>query len=67
MTILLLLIPIALALGLLGLSAFIWSVHTGQYRDIEGDSYRILGDDEDKPLSREEARKRRALSELDDD
>ena len=67
MTIILLLIPIALALGLLGLGAFIWSVRTGQYRDIEGDAYRIFGDEEDKPLSREDAKKARELSELDDD
>ena len=66
MTIILLLIPIALVLGLLGLAAFIWSVRTGQYSDIEGESYRIL-DDNDKPLSTEAARKLRELSDLDDD
>lgn len=43
---LLLLIPIALSLGLLGLGAFFWSVQGGQYDDMDGAALRILGDDE---------------------
>lgn len=43
---LLLLIPIALSLGLLGLGAFIWSVQGGQYDDMDGAALRILVDDE---------------------
>lgn len=49
MNILLLLIPVALLLGLLGLVAFLWSVRTGQYEDMDGAATRILFDD-DKPL-----------------
>jgi cbb3-type cytochrome oxidase maturation protein len=48
MTGLLYLIPVALFLGGLGLAAFIWSLKSGQYDDLEGASWRILQDD-DKP------------------
>lgn len=40
------LLPIALGLGLLGLIAFIWSLNSGQYDDLDGASQRILDDDE---------------------
>lgn len=45
MSILIYLIPIALFLGLIGLTAFIWSLKSGQYDDLEGASRRILNDD----------------------
>ena len=44
---LLVLIPIALGLGLLGLFAFVWSLRAGQYDDLEGAAVRILDDSED--------------------
>jgi cbb3-type cytochrome oxidase maturation protein len=44
MTILLYLVPIALGLGLLGLSAFLWSLRSGQYEDLDGAAVRILDD-----------------------
>ncbi|MEL6858317.1 MAG: cbb3-type cytochrome oxidase assembly protein CcoS [Pseudomonadota bacterium] len=50
MSIIVYLIPFALGLGLLGLGAFLWSVTSDQYEDLEGAAHRIL-DDEDKPLS----------------
>lgn len=46
---LLILIPVALGLGALGLVAFLWSLKTGQYEDLDGAAQRILSDDEDKP------------------
>ncbi|MBO6758323.1 MAG: cbb3-type cytochrome oxidase assembly protein CcoS [Roseibium sp.] len=46
MDVLLYLIPIALLLGLLGLIAFLWSLKTGQYDDLEGAKWRILEDDD---------------------
>ena len=57
---LIVLIPIALFLGLLGLAAFVWSLRTGQYDDLEGAAHRILGDDEppiapDPPVNDKEA------------
>lgn len=49
MTVLLYLIPIALLLGVLALAAFIWSLRSGQYDDLEGASLRILIDDSSPP------------------
>jgi cbb3-type cytochrome oxidase maturation protein len=46
MNILVVLVPLALALGLSGLAAFLWSVKAGQYEDLEGAAYRILRDDD---------------------
>lgn len=48
MNILIFLVPAALLLGLLGLVAFLWSLRSGQYDDLEGAAERILYDD-DKP------------------
>ena len=49
MTIIVYLIPVALVLGLLGLGAFIWSIRSGQFDDMQGPAYRILDDDDDAP------------------
>ena len=49
MNALLLLVPVALGLGLAGLAAFLWSLRTGQFDDIEGARHRILDGDEDGP------------------
>jgi cbb3-type cytochrome oxidase maturation protein len=46
MTNLLILIPIALFLGGLGLAAFIWALRSGQYDDLDGAAWRILQDDD---------------------
>ena len=46
MTVLLYLIPIALALGLTGLGAFLWSLRSGQYEDMDGAALRVLSDDD---------------------
>ena len=43
------LIPIALFLGALGLGAFLWSLKSGQYDDVEGAAWRVLDDGDDKP------------------
>lgn len=42
---LIVLIPLALALGLLGLAGFIWTMRHRQYDDLEGAAARILFDD----------------------
>lgn len=47
MTHLLILIPISLLLGGLGLLAFLWCLRAGQYEDLDGAAERIL-DDEDR-------------------
>jgi cbb3-type cytochrome oxidase maturation protein len=49
MSILAILIPAALLLGLAGLVAFLWSVRSGQYEDLDGAAERILLPDDDKP------------------
>ena len=46
MNIIAILIPVALLLGALGLAAFIWSIRTGQYDDLDGAARRILIDDD---------------------
>ena len=46
MNVLLYLIPMALVLGLLGLAAFLWSLKSGQYDDVEGAALRVLADDD---------------------
>lgn len=43
------LIPIALLLGALGLAAFLWSMKSGQYDDLDGAAWRVLDDGDDKP------------------
>lgn len=47
MNLLLFLIPIALGLGALGLLAFLWSLRSGQYDDLDGAAERVLLDDDD--------------------
>lgn len=44
MTILLFLAPASVALGALGLAAFLWTMRSGQYEDPRGDAERILDD-----------------------
>ena len=36
-------------LGGIGLAAFLWSLRSGQYRDLDGDAARILFSNEDAP------------------
>jgi cbb3-type cytochrome oxidase maturation protein len=36
-------------LGGVGLSAFVWSLKSGQYDDLQGAAWRILSDDENSP------------------
>lgn len=49
MEILLILIPLALTLGLLGLAGFLWALRSGQFDDLDGAAQRILFDDDDPP------------------
>jgi len=51
MTVLALLIPVSVGLGLLGLGAFLWALRSNQYDDLEGDAHRILFDEKDHPDS----------------
>ena len=49
MNVLVYLVPMALALGLTGLAAFLWSLRTGQYEDMDGAALRVLSDDDVEP------------------
>ncbi len=49
MNVLLVLIPVSLVLAACGLIAFIWSLRSHQYDDLDGDAWRILVEDEDAP------------------
>lgn len=58
MTGLLYLIPIAVALGFLGLCAFLWALRSGQFDDMDGAAGRVLYDDEPAPPSRNKPSRR---------
>ncbi|QLF70583.1 cbb3-type cytochrome oxidase assembly protein CcoS [Peteryoungia desertarenae] len=49
MNMLIYLIPIALFLGGLGLVAFLWSLKSGQYEDLDGAAWRAISEDDDRP------------------
>lgn len=46
MNVLVVLIPVSLVLGGLGLAAFLWTVRSDQYDDEQGNAARILLDDD---------------------
>lgn len=46
MNVLVYLMPLALGLGGLGLAAFLWSLKSGQYDDLDGAAWRAIHDDE---------------------
>jgi cbb3-type cytochrome oxidase maturation protein len=51
MNIFMMLAPMSVFLGLLGVGAFLWTLRHGQYDDPAGDAARILIEDpEDRPL-----------------
>ena len=51
MNIFMMLAPMSVFLGLIGVGAFWWTIRHGQYDDPAGDAARILLDDpEDRPL-----------------
>ncbi|WP_323762611.1 cbb3-type cytochrome oxidase assembly protein CcoS [Maricaulis sp.] len=49
MSVLIWMIPVAIAMGALGLAGFLWSLRSGQYDDMDGAAQRMLLDD-DAPL-----------------
>jgi cbb3-type cytochrome oxidase maturation protein len=44
--VLVILVPLALALGVAGLLGFLWSLRSGQYDDLDGAAWRAIADDE---------------------
>ncbi len=53
MDVLLILVPCSLALGLLALVAFVWTLRSHQYDDLEGDQMRALDQYEAAPPPRD--------------
>lgn len=43
MTALLVLIPVSIGMGLIGLGAFIWAMRHQQFDDLEGNAWRVVG------------------------
>lgn len=46
------LIPLSIALGLIGLAAFVWALHDGQFDDPLGAAWRIIPEDRPSELNR---------------
>ncbi|HTR14887.1 MAG TPA: cbb3-type cytochrome oxidase assembly protein CcoS [Roseiarcus sp.] len=46
MNVLVYLVPLALALGFLGLAAFLWALKSGQFDDLDGAAWRAISDDD---------------------
>lgn len=53
------LVPVALGMGLVGLSAFLWSMKNGQLEDLDGAGERVLHQPVDAPLPREHSNEHR--------
>jgi len=53
MEVLVYLVPMALALGLLGLVGFLWSLNSGQYDDLDGAAWRAILDDDQETATGE--------------
>ena len=49
MNVLVILIPVSIVLGALGLAGFLWTVRSGQYEDEAGTAARILLDNDEPP------------------
>jgi cbb3-type cytochrome oxidase maturation protein len=48
MEVMVILVPLALGLGFVGLLAFLWSLKSGQYDDLEGAAWRAIADDDEE-------------------
>ena len=49
MEVMIILVPLALALGLAALVGFLWSLKSGQYDDLDGAAWRAIADDDQQP------------------
>lgn len=57
MEILYMLIPMAVFIMVIAIVAFVWTVKSGQYDDLEGPAHRILMDDDDPMIPGYKGRK----------
>ena len=70
MNVLYLLLPLALLLGAIAIAAFVWTVRSGQYDDLDGPPQRMLMDDDDPRLpdrGRKRLKRRRPDASIDDE
>jgi cbb3-type cytochrome oxidase maturation protein len=49
MSVMFIALPIALLLGASGLAACSWCIRAGQFRDLDSEAFRILGEDRRAP------------------
>lgn len=49
MDVLIILVPVSLILSIAALLAFLWTLRSSQYDDLEGDAWRILMEDDELP------------------
>jgi cbb3-type cytochrome oxidase maturation protein len=63
MEVLVILVPLALALGLVGLFGFLWSLKTGQYDDLDGAAWRAIADDDEQLPDAPQATPARAVQD----
>ena len=61
------LIPMAIIILAVGILAFVWSVKSGQFEDMEGPAHRILMDDDDPNIPEDARIKKPAESKTDPD
>lgn len=54
MEVMIILVPLALALGAAGLAGFLWSLKNGQYDDLDGAAWRAILDEEPQGSSDDE-------------
>ncbi|MEJ2630406.1 MAG: cbb3-type cytochrome oxidase assembly protein CcoS [Acidihalobacter sp.] len=70
MSVLYLLLPLALLLGIVAIVAFVWTVRSGQYDDLDGPPQRMLMDDDDPRLpgrGQVRLKRRRPAASIDDE
>jgi len=46
---LIILIPVSLVMGLVGLCAFIWAMRANQFEDLEGNAWRVIPFEDQQP------------------
>jgi cbb3-type cytochrome oxidase maturation protein len=57
------LLPVALFLGLIGLGLMIWAVKSGQFEDMEGPRQRILFDDDQDMIPKQDKQREETKKE----
>ena len=56
MSVVFVLVPIGLVIGVAAIAAFLWATRQGQFDDLDTPALRILGDDPNQPRDRDQDR-----------